>query len=46
MLKYQRIYAMLKRCGHSPMVALQIIVDAARNDKSALNWIRALRHWK
>ena len=43
MSRYQRIYAMLKRAGHSPTKAAAVVLDAMRGDKHALLWIRAVR---
>lgn len=43
MNRYPRIYAMLKRLGHGPAKAIEIILDAKRKDRFALNWIRLAR---
>lgn len=44
--KYPRVYAMLKWHGHSPVTALQVIVEAKRGNTYALDWIRVLRGWR
>lgn len=41
--KYPRIYAMLKRAGHSPAKAYTIILDAHRKDEYSLHWVRILQ---
>jgi len=46
-MTHPRIYAMLKRAGHSPFKAVEIILDANRGIKHALSWVRTifkLRH--
>lgn len=40
---YPHIYAMLKRQGHDPAKAEEILLDAHRGDKHARQWIKALR---
>jgi hypothetical protein len=48
-MKYKRIYEMLKKYGHSPLMANQIIFDASRGDKHAIKWIVHVfeyRHWR
>ena len=42
-VKHQRVYEMLKRIGHTPLKALEIVIDASRGDKHALTWIRIAR---
>lgn len=45
--RYSHIYLMLKEHGHSPMKAFEILLDAARGDDHARNWIKSmflLRH--
>jgi hypothetical protein len=42
--RYPRAYAMLKRAGFSPAKALEVLFDAERGDRYALDVIRALRH--
>lgn len=42
-MRHKRVYEMLKASGHSPITALQIIVEARRGDKWALQWIKLLR---
>jgi hypothetical protein len=39
---YPRIYALLKNYGHSPFKAAEILLDAARGDEIALEWIKAI----
>lgn len=36
------IYNMLKRAGHSPSKAAEILLDASRGDELALTWIRGV----
>lgn len=36
------IYALLKRNGHSPQKAAEILLDARRGDRHAREWIRIL----
>jgi hypothetical protein len=43
MSRYPSIYGMLKRSGHSPLKAAQIILDATRGDELAVAWIKGLR---
>lgn len=38
--KYKRVYEMLKRYGHAPCKAAEIIVDARRKDTFALTWVK------
>lgn len=40
---YRRVYRMLTKYGHSPVKALEMIIDARRRDKFALSWIRFVR---
>ena len=40
--KYQRVFNLLKLNGHTPLSALEIIIDAKRGDRRALYWIRIL----
>jgi hypothetical protein len=42
MFGYPRVYALLKRAGHSPLRAAQIVLDAARGDERAVIWIRVV----
>jgi len=42
-MKHKRVYEMLKRAGHSPWKALEIIIEARRKDKWALDYIRSWR---
>lgn len=37
-----RQYLALKRAGHSPAKAAEIVLDAKRGDSQALGWIRAI----
>ena len=39
---YPRTYALLKRAGHSPRYAAQILLDAMRGDTHALIWLRVV----
>lgn len=43
---YRRVYEMLKSRGHSPVKALEILLEARRGDELALAWIRFLRRMK
>jgi hypothetical protein len=38
-MRYMRIYRLLKRQGHSPSKAVEILLDAKRGQEHALNWI-------
>lgn len=40
--KYRRIYRMLKNFEHSAAKAIEIILDAKRGDKIAMQWIRMI----
>lgn len=42
-MRYRRVYEMLKRAGHTPTKATEIILDAKRRQQVAINWIRTLR---
>lgn len=42
-MKYRRVYEMLKRGGHSPFKAAEIVLDARRGRQWALLWIRTVR---
>jgi len=42
MQNYPQIYRMLKRNGHSPAKAVEILLDAKRGDAYALQWITTL----
>ena len=44
MKEYPRIYAMLKRYGHSPIAAITIVMDAMRGSRHALTWIKQIRN--
>jgi hypothetical protein len=44
MKEYPRIYAMLKRYGHSPIAAITIVIEAHRGSRHALQWIRQIRN--
>lgn len=39
---HPRIYRALKLQGHDPLKAAQIILDARRNDKYAMRWIKLI----
>lgn len=41
--QYPRIYALLKRCGHSPIKAFEILLEAKRGKRFAMDWIKCLR---
>jgi hypothetical protein len=41
--QYRRVYALLKRAGHSPAKSFEIVLDASRGDRFALDWIRVAR---
>lgn len=43
MMRYRRTYAMLKRRGLSPAKALEVIIDARRGDRYALEFIHTAR---
>ncbi len=44
-VKYKRVYAALKRVGHTPAKALELLIDASRGDRLALLWVRTVcRH--
>lgn len=36
-------YELLKRAGHSPAKAAEIVLDAKRGDKHATAWLRIVR---
>jgi len=40
--KNARAYEALKAAGHSPMKAAEILLDAKRGDKHALQWLQAV----
>lgn len=40
-MSHPRIYAALKYAGHCPANAAEIILDARRGDRYALQWVRA-----
>ena len=42
-MKYNLVYAMLTDAGHSAPKAIELIIDAQRGDKRALDWIRILK---
>jgi hypothetical protein len=42
-MSHPRVYNALKSFGHSPQKALEILLDAKRGDRYALNWIRFVR---
>jgi hypothetical protein len=37
---------MLKKNGHTPGKALEILIEAKRGDDLALDWIRYMRRWR
>ena len=39
MSTYPRTYALLKRAGHSPIKALEIVISASRGEEHALIWL-------
>lgn len=41
-MSHPRIYALLKRAGHSPFKAAEIILDGSRRQEHALIWIRII----
>lgn len=41
-MKYPRIYRLLKRQGHSPAKAIEMLIDAKRGDRWAVDWIKAM----
>lgn len=40
MMGYTRVYGLLKATGHSPEKALEILIDARRGKRYALDWVR------
>lgn len=44
--RYPRIYKLLKRTGFSPAKAVEMLLDARRGDKHALDFIRVCRRLK
>lgn len=38
-MSYRHTYAMLKRAGHTPAKAAEIVLDASRGDRHALRWV-------
>lgn len=42
-IRYSRIYELLVSCDHSPMKAVEIIMDAKRGYDFSLKWIRHVR---
>lgn len=44
--RYPRLYAALKAAGHSPAKGAEILLDAMRGDRYALNWIAIVRRIK
>jgi len=45
-MRYPIIYDLLKRAGHSPAKAIEIILDAKRGDAHAMVWIRLIAETK
>lgn len=41
-MTHPRVYALLKRAGHSPFKAAEIILDASRRSEHALIWVRII----
>lgn len=41
-MKHKRIYRMLVNNGHSPVGALDVLVDARRGKDHAIRWIKLL----
>lgn len=41
-MRHRRVYEMLKRAGHSPAKAIEILVDARRGNRHAVDWVRAI----
>jgi hypothetical protein len=41
--QYPRLYAKLKAIGHNPAKAIEILIDARRKNKHALQWCRMAR---
>ena len=39
---YPRIYILLKKAGHTPFKAVEILLDASRGDGHALAWVWVL----
>jgi hypothetical protein len=44
-MKHHRVYEMLKRFGHESFKAAEIVLDARRGDRWALDWIRMVRYF-
>lgn len=42
-MRHKFIYRMLVKYGHSPSTACELILDAQRGDKYALQWIGIIR---
>ena len=45
-MKYKRIFKMLMLNGHSREKAVEIIINAKRNDSFAIKWIHLLKNFK
>ena len=41
--QYMRVYRILRRAGHSSFKTIEIMYDAKRGDKHALQWIKIAR---
>lgn len=41
-LRQKKIYELLKKAGHSPVKAYEILLDATRGDEWACLWIKTL----
>lgn len=44
-MQYRRIFRMLVAAGHSGEKALEIIIEARRKSRHAVQWIRIVRQW-
>ena len=43
-MKYRQVYALLKRIGHTPAKAAEIVLDASRGDEHSLRWVMVAFH--
>ena len=41
-MKHKHIYNLLKKVGHSPAKAAEILLDAQRGDRFSIDWIHVL----
>lgn len=43
--RYLRVFRLLVSFGHSGQKAAEVVLDAKRKDKRAMQWIRLVRKW-